>query len=821
MALSSDSIPNLLNGVSQQAAILRHPTQGRFQRDCYSSIVDGLIKRPPFTFVDEIGPSGLPNAFYHIINRGEDEQYLLIIKQNDVLVYDLINKEYKTVNSPDGTSYVNLVNPDNNIRAITVADYTFIVDTKRVVAKDSAVTAAGQKGAVIVIRQGSYSCKYTVAENAAGTIGTFTTSATDPTTIRTDEIATQLATSIDAKADWTAHAEGNTVWFYRTDNADFSPTVTDSIGGDGILLVKDKVNNFSELPPVCREGIAVEVSGDPGTDFDNFYVHAVAKNMAPQGPMIWDEIAQREVQNELDASTMPHILVRESDGTFTFSQTPWGKRRAGDDTTNPFPSFVGDYIKDVFFYKNRLGFLSGENLIASRPGEYFEFFRETATTKLDSDPIDVGVSTNQVANLEHAIPYKDQLLVFAENINFELKGNPLTSESAYLDPATRYPYRTSVKPVASGVSVFFPFDRKDWTGVRELYSDIENQTDAEDITEHVPSFIPGECVYMAHSETESVLFLTTEQSQDRLYVYKYHYENTSNGREKVQSSWSYWHMPSYEFLFVGSIQHEVYVVLKDKTNLDIELAKFSLQPDIRETDMDFNILLDMKVYNDDLIGAGSTFDGNNTTFYLPYGWDDTVETVELVLLPYASSGTDASSTDITADITTITADWYLGNAGSLQGGARKIQVSADGVAGTATFSGDLTARNVALGLRYNAIYQFTNPTVKEKAQSGKGTVPITEGTLILLFWAINFTDSGWFSAKVFYEDGTDRQYIYNGPLASAPMPTGQLKDGTLKFPIRANTRSDLIIEIQNDRPYPSQWVNAGWEGNFVLRSRRF
>nr|DAL93610.1 MAG TPA: stabilization protein [Caudoviricetes sp.] len=30
----------------------------------------------------------------------------------------------------------------------------------------------------------------------------------------------------------------------------------------------------------------------------------------------------------------------------------------GDDDSNPYPSFVGSNINDIFFYRNRLGFIS-------------------------------------------------------------------------------------------------------------------------------------------------------------------------------------------------------------------------------------------------------------------------------------------------------------------------------------------------------------------------------------------------------------------------------------------------------------------------------
>ena len=50
----------------------------------------------------------------------------------------------------------------------------------------------------------------------------------------------------------------------------------------------------------------------------------------------------------------------------------------------------------MFFHRNRLGFLSDENVIMTRNGEFFEFFNQTVTDSLDTDIIDINVSHSKV-----------------------------------------------------------------------------------------------------------------------------------------------------------------------------------------------------------------------------------------------------------------------------------------------------------------------------------------------------------------------------------------------------------------------------------------
>ena len=47
----NNAIPNLINGVSQQPETLRLSSQATDQENGYSSVVEGLRKRPPTEFV--------------------------------------------------------------------------------------------------------------------------------------------------------------------------------------------------------------------------------------------------------------------------------------------------------------------------------------------------------------------------------------------------------------------------------------------------------------------------------------------------------------------------------------------------------------------------------------------------------------------------------------------------------------------------------------------------------------------------------------------------------------------------------------------------
>ena len=80
MALISQSIPNLINGVSQQPPSLRLATQAEVQENALSSVVTGLSKRPSSEHIADLGTiANLDKAFIHTIRRDENEFYSMVV----------------------------------------------------------------------------------------------------------------------------------------------------------------------------------------------------------------------------------------------------------------------------------------------------------------------------------------------------------------------------------------------------------------------------------------------------------------------------------------------------------------------------------------------------------------------------------------------------------------------------------------------------------------------------------------------------------------------------------------------------------------------
>ena len=130
---------------------------------------------------------------------------------------------------------------------------------------------------------------------------------------------------------------------------------------------------------------------------------------------------------------MPLVIQRTATTPFTVKQFTYANREVGDDETNPIPSFVGKRINKVLFFRNRLAFLAGENVVLCRPGTVGvpNFWSETALVVSPNDPIDIACSSTFPSELFDGIDINTGLVVFSTNQQFLL-----SSDDTVLNPDT-------------------------------------------------------------------------------------------------------------------------------------------------------------------------------------------------------------------------------------------------------------------------------------------------------------------------------------------------------------------------------------------------
>jgi hypothetical protein len=674
MGLVSSVIPGLFNGVSQQPSTVRLPTQGNAQENCDSNLVTGLTKRPPTEHVAYLGYTGTiqQNAFVHTINRDAAERYIVVIVNGDLKVFDVAGNE-KTVTFPSGKAYLSNANPAQGFRMVTIADYSFIVNT-------------------------SITCV----------------------------MHTTVSTGV--------------------------------VSGTKQL--------FSDLSSTAGEGTLWHVQGDPSNKFDDYYV--------VKSGGVFVETTAPNLTNSFNQNTLPHQLVRQSNGTFTFQPATWSSREVGDTVSSPEPSFIGGVVSDVFFYRNRLGFISGENIICSRSGEYFKFWRETVLDVLDSDPIDTSVSHTKVSKIHSAIPYNKSLMLFSKQSQFIMTAdNVLTPSTVKIDQTTEFETSELVRPVASGPNVYFVVDRGNYAGFREYYVDENTATnDASDITKHVPNYVPAGVFKIAASSNEDVFFALTTGERNAIFVYRYYWQGT----EKKQSSWSKWTLDAGDVILnLDVINTTLYVLVWRASGAFIE--KMDIQS-LKADDVGYRVCLDRRCV---ITGVYNSIT-NRTTFTFPYN-----DAGNLQIVLGAAFGTASGSLLSTLRVTD----------------------------GSLSVIGNYTAGTVYGGRKYTMMYELS-----EQHLRASGGTSVLTGKLQLRFLTVDYVNTGDFFVRVTPTGRTARDVAYPFRVLgtnSIVLGKPNILSGQTRIPVLSNATS-VSIKLMNDSPMPCSFQSLEWTAHFIKHS---
>lgn len=762
MALISESIPNMINGVSQQPPSLRLKTQAEVQENGLSTVVDGLRKRPPTEHISKLINAQLDNAFIHTIRRDEKEFYILVITTNSVLVFDKDGNQ-RTVTG-DASYFSGLTDPTSDLTATSIADYTFIVNKKKTVAKRAARSEKRPPEAMIYVKQGDYLTDYKITVNygtgsASVTKTTLDASvASNQSDVKTNKIANDLRAALVSNlpsAIFDVELHQSVIYIKRKDNAgDFTVAVEDSRGNTFLKAFKGQCPEFLDLPPTGKLGFRIKVMGSSKDQEDDYYVSL--QDPQGNGQYIWREDIASDIELGFDKATMPHQLVKQTDGSFKLEQATWDDRAVGDDFTNPFPSFTGSKINDIFFHRNRLGFLADENVIFSEAGEYTNFFLKTTLTGLDSNPIDVAVSNNQVSILKHAVPFNESLLVFSDLTQFVVKaGDLLTPESVSIDVSTQFEASLRAKPVGAGRFVFFAFRRGAWSGVREYFVEqaSDSNTNALEITAHVPRYISGEVKKLVASSNEETLLAITDTDPNAVYVYRYYW----SAAEKLQSSWSRWTFDG-KILNVDFNMSDIYLLVQRSDGVYLERINLSRDTARGVTTTQFPVHLDRRV---------------------------TLQTGGMTTVPYTDSKLQ-----------------YVTYKGKIIQASELPTYLAQGV--------------VYAGIPYRFRYRFSEIVMKTENE------PITIGRLQIRTLNVVYYDTGLFEAWVYPKNRDPYVARFTGRVIGSINNTlGKipLEYGTFKIPVLSKS-DQVYIELISDSYLPCAFQSAEWEGFYQLRSRR-
>lgn len=607
--------------------------------------------------------------------------------------------------------------------------------------------------------------------------------------------------NVDDKRYWLRRF-GSTIWLARIDAGEFKIKTRDGLGDTAIRLATLEVESYDRLPTVCVEGMVVKVRGDEDAEEDDYWVKFAAKGVEEYQATdqivegTWAETIGPGLEYRLDASTMPHTLKSYiDDGTgfvgvagepyFVWDVHTWADRLVGDDTTNTMPSFVGQKVNALAYYRSRLALLSQESVCLSEAGDTGNFFRVTVISDLDTDRIDLTARSTRVAILRAAAEVQEQLLLFSDNAPFRLDagGDLLTPRTASLLQLGNYDLLSKVPPVPVGPVAYYAFPRGAFSGVGRFFADnAGNSTTwrADEVTAHVPRYLAGGVVAMAACPVENLLVAVPE-TRSILYLFKWH----DIGSERVQAAWFRWNGLG-TIRGVGFIESTMWLAVERES--EIYLERVRIEDGLVDTGSWYFARLDRRVDQDACTVTYEASGPGTTDIILPYE-----ESGEISVLPKHQPGQDDQV------VTQAT--------GAVAGGQTTI-----------VLAGDWTGVDLWAGVAFEARHELSEPYVEGPAWQGQ--TALLGGRLQVRRAIAYLDDAGYFSAEVTPEHRATTTQTVAGSVPGEATPTTK-EPWSRSVSIRVDAvAGGFALDLVNSSPWPSPFVSLEWEATYHSRGRR-
>ena len=616
--------------------------------------------------------------------------------------------------------------------------------------------------------------KATLSSNGDGLLRPAPTPFDADTAVTADTILGGLLSALPSGVTGTIIGTG----LYLSSNSEFNVEVVEE---DLMRVMQSSVNDVTKLPNQCKHGYIVKVANSRMADEDDYYLRFDGENNR-DGNGSWSECAKPGIAKSL--TNMPIVIQRTATTTFTVKQFTYQDRLVGDDVTNPLPTFVGQRINKVLFFRNRLALLSGENVITSRPGTLGtpDFFVESALTVSASDPIDISAASMFPSELFDGIEINTGLLVFSTNQQFLLSSDDtvLNPDTAKLRSVATFNYNKDIAPISLGTTVAYVDNSNKFSRFNEMANVArEGEPSVVEVSKIVPTLLPKDIDLLTNSRENSIVLLGKTGSDT---VFGYKYLNVADKRQ--QAAWFKWKLNNplvYHFI----IDDEYFFLDSDYYLQSIRLIQADNDPSITQDDVDFLLHVD----NHTTVSGGSFNSTTNITTFTGVSWLNTVTTPnhDLVVI---DTNTSASRVGRYAKPT---------------------------VAGTSfTVPGNWSGVTLTIGYIYP--YQVKFPTFYPTKASGEKTAADVNSSLVLHRIKLHFGKIGLYETTLERVGKPDYTEVYESTeldeydASDAPYLTEFIKT----VPVyEKNTNVD--ITLTSSHPAPATLRALSWEGDYSPR----
>lgn len=824
-------------GVSQAPAQVRLETQAEQADDVSVSIPSGATSRPPFDFLGQCSGLATSNMAFEYIPRGDiGDHFLTLSSEGGSIVprlYKLADFDGATAPvspipvtiSTEAQAYLDAGSPvpDTEMEALTVEDFTFILNRKVEVAVSPDSAPARAFEAMIWVRQAAFARKYEITvRHGVGLASTLTVTletpngkdAEDAEDVDTDVIAAALlggtypvsttgtangatltgSLSSLTGSGFTVSRTGGVIYLSHP-TLDFTIEASDGQGGDALVVVKERVQAFSDLPKKAPvEGFTVRLTQQTGTDQDDFFVRW--EETAGAGTGIWAETIAPGSNLGLDPETLPVGLVYDQIAeTWSIDVLGWADREAGDEDLNPDPGFVGEPIQDITFWQGRLILLHREGARLSSATNPLGLYPTTLSQVLDDDAFEIINPLTRQAGFRYAVAFRTRLILWGNEAQAQVRApdGPLTTETVSVDPYAYYSFADTVRPQGANDRIYFAARRGlSASAVYELEvarASAEGNAEGDDMSVHVPRYLPPS---LNRAATCPVNYLTLwgRSGDGEVTAHYYRYAD----RQRVQNAWMRWKLPSGCAYSGGFFINTRFLCFVLRGGV-VHLLSADTADGLLDAGSVYQARLNYKVGEDRIVSKTYDAPSDTTEVVVPYSFG-AVTPVAVVAAPGGEGGPTIGGSLLDAPEGTV--PQVVSFAGS-----------------TLTLAGDWTSAPLIIGEPYTSTIRLSR--IYYRDQAGR---PQRAGRLILKKLTLDLDRTVCLKVRVQVGRREAREYVFESSLFDSPSADYDqinLYSGPWSVPL-GGTSEDTEIDIIMDSHLPAYVLGYTWEGEVNLKA---
>jgi hypothetical protein len=341
-----------------------------------------------------------------------------------------------------------------------------------------------------------------------------------------------------------------------------------------------------------------------------------------------------------DAARMPIVVTPTFGGAnWSMESGTYDERISGDAETNPGPSAWKNgnqsEINALALFRNRLWFAVQDTVFSSKLDDFSNLFLADPSLLVDSDPIDVQLSTNKYAPVTSLTPFDSFIFVnTSADIQFSLRGseNQITPYTAELSSASFYSTSPFTDPILMGSQVYFFDDQRLYIFLGDQVSSVQQSVE---VSRHCPGYLPTAYGATTVQNAYDTLFMVDSTNKKDVYGYTNRYQG-----DKVLQNAMFKQTFSQDIHSMYTHEESTYRITKDDNNrYSFSLSQFRVDDpltiylDDQEilTTSGTNSVFDITT-NTTAITFSNTRDTDNDTLMVTYA-DPTLIDSGVILTP--------------------------------------------------------------------------------------------------------------------------------------------------------------------------------------------